>query len=105
MRQCFVLERQHVHTVVEHAAAVGAVERADDLEQGGLAGSAGSHNRHNLALPDGYAHISQHLQVAIGFDYVFYFNHHHKITSIPPNLQVLFHYCSAAVPGGLCPVG
>jgi hypothetical protein len=42
-------------------AGIGAVERAEDVEQGALARARGPHDRHHLALGDGEADAAQDL--------------------------------------------
>ena len=54
-----------VGAVVENAAAVGSVEGADNLQQGGLSGARGTHNRHHLALVDGEVDVAQHMQRSV----------------------------------------
>jgi hypothetical protein len=55
---------------------LGRVQSADDLQQGGLAGSTGADNRDDLALGDFKVNTPQHLQVAISLNYVSSFYHH-----------------------------
>ena len=68
-------EFQHIHAVVNDAAAIGRVESAENLQQSGFAGAAGTHDGHHLLLADYGAHIAQHLQRAVAFIDVFYFYH------------------------------
>ena len=45
-------EGEGVDTIDTYAASVGLIQCADDLQQRGLAGSAGTNNAHYLAFVD-----------------------------------------------------
>lgn len=62
-RQLPVVESEDVGRIISHASAVGAVERPDDLEQSGLAGSAGTGYRENLAALNGEIYLLKHLEL------------------------------------------
>ena len=61
-RQRLLTEGRDVGAVDDDGAAVGAVQRADDLQQGGLAGAAGAHDAHHLALCDVQVNAFQDFQ-------------------------------------------
>ena len=77
--QLLVLQREHILSLVAYLALLWRIECADNLQQGRLAGTAGSHNRHNLALVDVEVHTPQHLQVAVPFHYISSLNHHSNL--------------------------
>ena len=53
-----------VDAIDTYRTAVGAVEGADDLQQGGLAGTAGANDAHHLAFVDVQVDALQHLKRA-----------------------------------------
>ena len=61
-RELLLLVDRHVDAIEEHAAAIGAVEGADDLQQGGLARSAGTYNAYYFALTDGEVNAFEHFE-------------------------------------------
>ena len=57
----FVAECRDVGVVDDHRTAVGLVERADNLQEGGLAGSRGAYDTDHLALADVERDALEHL--------------------------------------------
>ena len=67
VRQRLVLEAADVGALDDDGPAVGAVERADDVQQGRLAGTGRADNRHYLTIPYRQGYLLQDLQAAVGF--------------------------------------
>lgn len=65
----------NVVAIDAYRAAVGAVEGANDLQQGGLAGTARTYNAHHLALVDVQVYAFEHLQLSEALGYVLYVYH------------------------------
>ena len=60
--QLLATEAARLRAVYNEAPAIRRVQRADNLEQGGLARAAGAYDRHDLARVDGQVDSLQHLQ-------------------------------------------
>ena len=60
---------------IQYPSAVGAVQGAKQLQQGGLAGSGGSDNADYFASPNGQVDVAQDAERAIGLVDIFYCNH------------------------------
>lgn len=69
--QLSLRETAHVGAVDGYGAAVGAVEGSDDLEQGGLAGTAGTDDAHHLTFIYMQVDALEHLQRAEALGYSF----------------------------------
>ena len=69
-RELLLLISGDVDAIEEHTAAVGAVERADYLQQRGLAGSAGTYDADHLSLVDGEVDAFEHFECAEALVYV-----------------------------------
>ena len=70
------VEAAHVDAVHGDAALVGLVEGSDDLEQCGLAGSAGADDAHHLSFVNMQVDALEHLQGAEALGYSFDVNHY-----------------------------
>ena len=75
-------QSHHVDSLVNHLSRVGTVESADNLEQSGLAGTAGTHNCHHFGSADCCAHSFQHFNISEMLCYVGYFNHFQLYVSL-----------------------
>lgn len=65
LRELPVLESEDVGAVIYYLSAVGTVEGAGNLEQGGLSGTAWADNGHNLRLADLKRDVRHYLQGAV----------------------------------------
>ena len=66
-RERLVFHREHIDPVIHHAAAVGAVKRAYNLQKGGLARTARTHNRHYLPAVNVKVNARQHPEIVVTF--------------------------------------
>ena len=62
-----VFQFRHIHSVDEHAAPIGLFQCAENLEQGGLSGTARTDDTHDFALLDVEVYAFQHLERTEGF--------------------------------------
>ena len=60
-----LLQSEDIGIPIMQGAGVGAVEGAENLQQGGLAGTRGTDNGDHLALLDADTHVFQHMEVAV----------------------------------------
>lgn len=69
-RQSPVGQSRDVRAVVDDAAAVGLLQRAEHLQQRGLAGAAGAHDARDAPRLHAQAHAAQNLKAAETLAYV-----------------------------------
>ncbi len=69
--QLFATQSIHVGIAIIHISPVGRVERAEQLQQSGLAGTTRSDYSHYLAVVDCYIYTLEHLKVVETLVYVY----------------------------------
>ena len=64
VRQLFLTEACHIDVVNLYRPCIWAIQRADNLQEGGLTSTAGTNDTHNLTFADMQVDAFQHLQRA-----------------------------------------
>ena len=67
LRQLVVGQTVQIHPVDDHLAAVGLVERTDDVQQRRFAGPGRTDNRHDFAVLNRQRNLFQDFETAVGF--------------------------------------
>ena len=74
-RELFLTQVKSRRAVEENLSGIGFFERPHDLQEGSLAGAAGTHDGDNLSLLDAGIDAFQHFEPAETFVYVLYLYH------------------------------
>ncbi len=74
-RELFLGHTKHIGAVVEHCAAIGAVNGAHDVKERGFSRTAGAHNGENLTVGHRKVHTLDNLKGVVALSYVAKFNH------------------------------